>query len=194
MTYLDRMAADGVVPDVAATNTGVLAAAELGDGLLALTLLEGQQRRSRDDAGGDGENMNKRAAYGEKLGEAVRGGRGEGVGVAGVSATGAGTGALALAAAAGAGAAAGADSGAATATAASTPLETQAGDIGRPWVAAGERRIVKAGGCWEAATPGLLNSVLHALGGNGEDAAVLKAVKRARDEGVLLNASIYRWV
>ncbi|CAN0381566.1 unnamed protein product, partial [Hapterophycus canaliculatus] len=31
LTYLDRMVADGVVPDAAATNTAVFAAAKLGD-------------------------------------------------------------------------------------------------------------------------------------------------------------------
>ena len=169
LTYLDRMVADGVVPDAAATNAGVLAAAELGDGRLALTLLEGKQRRLRD-AGGNGKETNKRAAdesYMDETGGGRRGG---------------GEGAVVTAAAAGAVAAA----------AAVTPSDNQPGDVGRPGVGAGAGRFAKGGGGWKAATPGLLNSVLHALDGTGEDAAVLEAVKRGRDEGVLLNASIYR--
>lgn len=169
LTYIDRMAADGVVPDAAATNTGVLAAAELGDGRLALTLLEGKQRRLRDDAGGDGQKTNEGVADGDSLDEAGgRGGEREGEGAAAATA------------------------GAAAAAAAVTPVDNQPGDVGRPGVGAGEARFARGDGGWEAATPGLLNSVLHALDGTGEDAAVLEAVKRGRDEGVLLNASIYR--
>ncbi|CAM9832210.1 unnamed protein product, partial [Laminaria digitata] len=179
LTYVDRMAADGVVPDAAATNTGVLAAAELGDGRLALTLLEGKHRRLQDDAGGDGQETNQRAADGDSMGEVGAGGKGQG--------------GEAAAAAAGAGAAAGAAAGEAGASAtAATPLDDRAGDVGRPGVGDGEGRFARGSGGWEAATPGLLNSVLHALDGTGEDAAVLEAVKRGRDEGVLLNASIYR--
>ncbi|CAM9677245.1 unnamed protein product [Scytosiphon promiscuus] len=45
LTYLDRMVADGVVPDAAATNTAVFAAAKLGDGFRALSLLGGEAGR-----------------------------------------------------------------------------------------------------------------------------------------------------
>lgn len=168
LTYVDRMAADGVVPDAAATNTGVLAAAELGDGRLALTLLEGKQWRLRYDDGGDGQKTNKRVADGDSMDEAGGREREE-------------TGAAVAAAAAGAAAAA-----------VITPFDNQPGDVGRPGIEAGGGRFARSGGGWEAATPGLLNSVLHALDGTGEDAAVLEAVQRGRDEGVLLNASIYR--
>lgn len=43
LLYFDRMVADGVVPDAAATVKGVLAAAQLGDGLRALSLLDGKK-------------------------------------------------------------------------------------------------------------------------------------------------------
>lgn len=170
LTYIDRMAADGVVPDAAATNTGVLAAAELGDGRLALTLLEGKQWRLRDDAGGDGQKTCEGVADGDTLDEA--GGRGRERGEEGAAVASAGA--------------------AAAAAATVTPFDNQPGDVGRPGVGAGEGRFARGDGGWEAATPGLLNSVLHALDGTGEDTAVLEAVKRGRDEGVLLNASIYR--
>lgn len=169
LTYVDRMDADGVVPDAAATNTGVLAAAELGDGRLALTLLEGKQWRLRHDDGGDGQKTNERAADGSSMDEAGGGERG---GERGAAVTAAASGAAAVAAI--------------------TPFDNRPGDVGKPGIKAGEGRFVRGGGGWEAATPGLLNSVLHALDGTGEDAAVLEAVQRGRDEGVLLNASIYR--
>lgn len=43
LLYLDRMAADEVVPDAAAIAAGVLAAAQLGHGRRALSLLDGQK-------------------------------------------------------------------------------------------------------------------------------------------------------
>ena len=52
----------------------------------------------------------------------------------------------------------------------------------------------KKRGGWEAATPSLLNSVLHALDSAGEDAAVLETVERGREKGVKLNGGVYRWV
>lgn len=52
LKYVDRMVADGIMPDAAATNAGVLAAAKLGDGRRALSLLEGEQRQICDDNSG----------------------------------------------------------------------------------------------------------------------------------------------
>lgn len=160
--YFDRMAADGIVPDAAATNMGVLAAAMLGDGRRALSLLEGETRRWRWRLHNEGDGSS-----GRDVKSAAR--REEGEANAEVSES-------------------------AISHAASPPVLVDSGkgnESERGGADAGVRAVLGRGG-WEAATPGLLNSVLHALDSAGEDAAVLEAVKRGREEGVLLNPSIYR--
>lgn len=223
--YLDRMVADGVARDAAATNTAVLAAAELGDGRRALSLLEGgegsQQRRRRqrgvardavvEEGGGsdnrllcDGLQRRRRPAGVDE----EDGGRGVVLGQGELEVE----------------------------TEALLERRQRAGTAGREKrhgeeselrartrirsssEAAGERQgvvgeengvdeetedgtrrtgrdsdsVVDGVGGWEGVTPGLLNSVLRALDEQDEDTAVLEAVKRGREKGVLLNPSIYR--
>lgn len=157
LTYLDRMIADGVAPDAAATNTGVLAAASLGDGRKALSLLEGDQQVSDDDERGA-----ERAAPSEQP-------KNDGERLVGTAVD-------------------------ATGGAMLTSFETEERDgveEQRAKVGASGRPVRRVGG-WEAATLGLLNTVLHSLDSQGEDAAVLEAVDRAREKGLLLNGSTYR--
>lgn len=153
LTYLDRMIADGVAPDAAATNTGVLAAAALGDGRRALSLLEGDPHVSSDERGAElaaGSKPKKDEA--QLVGAAA-----EAVGTALMS------------------------------------FETEERGVGEQRVVVSARgRPVRRVGGWGAATLGLLNSVLHALDSQGEDAAVVEAVNSAREKGLLLNGSIYR--
>lgn len=228
LTYLDRMVADGVAPDAVATNTAVLAAAELGDGRRALSLLEGeggsrggggelrQRRRQRLRQGqGRGEREEEEEATRGSCGDGGGGGggdmprnrrsrrglglvRGEGEGQAGVDteenealleedprsteerqqqdmAGGAGVGV-----------------GVVVEGHAPSPVEAGGEAGGGGGAAADGDGDSGAAGGWETATPGLLNSVLHALDEAGEDAAILETVKRGRDRGVLLNMSIYR--
>ncbi|CAM9360667.1 unnamed protein product, partial [Ectocarpus sp. 4 AP-2014] len=180
LVYLDRMVADGVARDSAATNTAVLAAAELGDGRRALSLLEvdegdggrgvvlGQvelegetetlvERRQRAaTAGGEkrhGEESEVRARTSIRPCSEAREGQfffGEENGV-----------------------------------------DEESEDGTRRTGGDGDSVDDGVGG-WEGVTPGLLNSVLRALDEQDEDSAVLEAVKRGREKGVLLNPSIYR--
>ncbi|CAB1119855.1 unnamed protein product [Ectocarpus sp. CCAP 1310/34] len=225
LVYMDRMVADGVARDAAATNTAVLAAAELGDGRRALSLLEGgegsQQRGGRQremvrDAGGeegggsdnrllwDGLQRRRRPAAVDE-GDGGRGvvlGQGELEGE---------TEALL-----------GRRQRAATAAGEKRhgeESEVRARTRIRPCPEAARERQGVLGeqncvdeesedgtrrtggdsdsvddgvGGWEGVTPGLLISVLRALDEQDEDSAVLEAVKRGREKGVLLNPSIYR--
>ncbi|CAN0144831.1 unnamed protein product [Ectocarpus fasciculatus] len=217
LVYLDRMAADGVVRDATATNTAVLAAAELGDGRRALSLLEGgeetQQRRRRrqrevargavgEEGGGSGNRLLfdglQRRRPAEVDGRSVVLGQGKLEGE---------TEALferrQRAATEDGEKRHGEES-----EARRVPMRTRTSSE-----AAGERQGVVGegtedgtrrtrrdsdsaddgvGGGWEGVTPGLLNSVLRALDEQDEDTAVLEAVKRGREKGVLLNPSIYR--
>lgn len=138
LLYWDRMVADGIVPDAMAACKGALAAAELGDGHGALSLLEGKP--SLRVRGGS-----------FRASEAQTGGR-----LAGEIPFGA----------------------------------TANGDDERGTGPEGD----SLPGGWEAATPSLLNAVLHALDRMGEDSAVLETVERGREKGVKLNAGVYRWV
>lgn len=138
LLYWDRMVADGIVPDARAACKGALAAAELGDGRGALSLLEGEPCQ---------------LARGRSLRatEARIGGH----------------------------------------LAGDVPFEaTPNGDGERGTASAGE----SLPGGWEAATPSLLNAVLHALDKMGKDVAVLETIERGREKGVTLNAGVYRWV
>lgn len=82
LTYLDRMVADGVVPDASATNTAVFAAAKLGDGRRALSLLEGEagrnslQRRQQQQKRKETEQQQQQhqGQLGRGVGKAVGGG------------------------------------------------------------------------------------------------------------------------
>lgn len=248
LAYLDRMVADGLVPDAAATNTAVLAAAELGDGRRALSLLEGEgsgrgggagelQRRQRQleavrEGEGGGDNgcsgddgilpRDRRSRMREAVPHVDRNGKEEQEDEAllqrGKSATeglrnpkeqGEGGapparsiwGGEAVPRGGGVAAAVRAPKTAGTAPeVAEEPKEggvrpaedgDEAGTTGSGEVEEELDRAVRGAG-WETATPGLLNSVLHALDEAGEDGAVLEAVKRGREKGVLLNLSIYR--
>ncbi len=244
LAYLDRMVADGVAPDAVATNTAVLAAAELGDGRRAISLLEGEGGSRGGRGGGEVQQRRRqRLREGQGRGEGEEeearrhgcgdgGGRGElsrsqrsrragvvrGEGEEGEGARRAGDGQ-----AAGVGmredeafleesprpteeerqqdmaGAAGVAVGSVVGGHASSPGEagTEGGGGAAAAAAAaaadGDDDSSGVGGGWETATPGLLNSVLHALDEAGEDAAILETVKRGRDKGVLLNMSIYRW-
>lgn len=244
LAYLDRMLADGVVPDATATNTAVLAAAELGDGRRALSLLQGEfcGRGGGGKDGGDGGELQRR----QRQREVVRDGDVDGcsddmvprnrrpgqresvprVGGDGEEASSLeredsssvaverrkpkeqGGGAL-LVGAVPAGRAVSPGGGVAAAVKVSTTAETPPGAAEEPQqggarsadgagagrAGSGEDGDLSGGvarGGWETATPGLLNSVLHALDEAGEHAAVLEAVRRGREEGVLLNLNIYR--
>lgn len=138
LLYWDRMVADGIVPDAAAACKGALAAAELGHGHRALSLLEGEPCKL----------VRGRSLWAT---EARTGGRLVGEVPFGATAT---------------------------------------GDGERGTGSAGE----SLPGGWEAATPSLLNTVLHALDRMGKDAAVLETVERGREKGVKLNSGVYRWV
>lgn len=260
LMYSDRMVTDGIVPDAVATNMAVLAAAELGDGRRALSLLEGEAaygrlgRRKRqrqqgvardiDVVKGEGysndllqqgrQKHRQRIVVGQKdegggshctvgIGQAVeaqedmlllgkRRSRRSSAKVVGGGGTReqseGGSGGVAVRAVV-EGHVVSSDGGG---TAAAEVQGSTA--AGRPSTLAGEEVFAGAadgveagesngegenaladramGGGWETATPGLLNSVLHALYEAGEDAVVLEAVKRGREEGVLLNPSIYR--
>ncbi|CAM9800577.1 unnamed protein product, partial [Ectocarpus sp. 12 AP-2014] len=226
LVYLDRMVADGVARDAAATNTAVLAAAELGDGRRALSLLEGgegsQQRRRRQRAvargavGEEGGDSNSRLLY-DGLQRRHRpaavdednGGRGV---VLGQGALEGETEALLqrrqCAATAGGEKRHGEESGVRARTRIRSPSEAageRQGFVGEDngvdeEAEDGTRRTGRdsdsvddgVGGGWEGVTPGLLNSVLRALDEQDENSAVLEAVKRGREKGVLLNPSIYR--
>lgn len=257
LAYLDRMVTDGIVPDAEATNTAVLAAAELGDGRRALSLLEGEaaneglrQRRKRqrqhgvvrDAVEGEGCSDDLLLQQGHRVAAVPRDEEGggyctTGIGKAEVNVEAqevlvlerrgggsnapvvggretreqgeGGTGGIAVRAGPGGHVVSSGRDGAAAAAA--VKGSTVARRLSR---LAGEAVVVGAtndvepggrsrgkdnasahgvvGGGWETATPGLLNSVLHALSEAGEDAAVLEAVKRGREKGVLLDPSIYR--
>ncbi|CAM9972289.1 unnamed protein product, partial [Ectocarpus sp. 8 AP-2014] len=217
LVYLDRMVADGVARDAAATNTAVLAAAELGDGRRALSLLEGRQRGvARDvvgEEGGGSDNrqlcdglQRRRRPAGVDEGDGVRGvvlGQGELEGETEALLEG-----RQRAATAGGEKRHGEESEVRART--RTRSSSEAAEERQGVVAEengfdeeaedGTRRTGRdsdsvddgVGGGWEGVTPGLLNSVLRALDEQDEDSAVLEAVKRGREKGVLLNQSIYR--
>ena len=242
LTYLDRMVADGLVPDAVATNTAVLAAAELGDGRRALSLLEGKgsgrsgggsegsagsgsedelQQRQRElgvvtDGGcGDALPRNQRPGRGEAVLRVDRNAEEEAVlrGAGSVPVerrepneqgeVGGGRPARAVVERQ-------AMSGRAAAAVKASATEETPLDVAGETEERGVRQTYGAGsgttggeensgladgvvtGGWGTATPGLLSSVLHALDEAGEDAAVLEAVKRGREKGVLLTPSIYR--
>eukprot|EP00752_Nemacystus_decipiens_P006448 g5808.t1 len=241
LTYLDRMVADGLVPDATAINTAVLAAAELGDGRRALSLLEGdvggkggggdelkhQQRRLKRviEGGGDGSSVdtlprNQRSGRGEAASRVDRNGEKEEEEEALLDGAvrlraerprpneGGEGGALPVGAvleeqffSLGGGVAAATKA----SRTADTPSRVAEAPDGRGVGSTGGAEAGGTGGGgdgglaggvvrggWETATPSLLNSVLHALDEAGEDAAVLRSVKRGREMGVLLTPSIYR--
>lgn len=204
------MAADGVAPDAIATNAGVLAAARLGHGRRALSLLEGEQRQGLRGSGDNNERLEDRPQGGKTLKEDKEGqwckpllptatdAAGTGV----VNGHGEGGAAMMWEMKRG-------DADCATAM-------EDAKNAGRFRAAAfpteaAEVRVVENGkehregdgeeslsasrdvrGGWEAATPGLLSALFHALDIEGEDDAVLETVRTAREKGILLNAGNYR--
>lgn len=198
LAYLDRMVADGIAPDAAATNAGVLAAAELGNGLRALSLLNGDRlqprkwardrRRTRDaDKGsedrheGREERLRTGAApwdEGQANGQREGASDGEGGHHARRSTS---------------------PKGGEIGISGKTEDREEGGEVEGGVMREGPEgtaRLYKARaggrGGWKAAKPALLISVLHALDSEGENVSVLEAVRRGREEGMLLNASIYR--
>lgn len=157
LLYLDRMAADGVAPDSAAIATGVLAAAQLGYGRRALSLLDGEKwiggGGNTDPLHGNSEEedpvSDRKLPRGISACQKGAGGKWDGV-------------------------------------------ETV--EEGKWDKEEGIKSTTLATGGWEALTPTLLTTLLHALEHEKEDAIVLGTVRRAREAGVVLNSRIYRQV
>lgn len=160
LTYFDRMVADGIAPDEAASKTGALAAAELGDGRRAVSILEGEQRQVVGN-GGDEHDDQRSVAGSAKENGAEADAVPEPVLLDG-------------------------------AALGPAHLEASSGDFGTQEVNASEKRSAGGWASWDAVSPSLLNSVLHALDSQRDDTAVLKAIKRGRENGVLLNSTTYK--